>query len=389
MIKNLFILLFFGNMSFAQHQNNANLTISTEFFAGITLPSTSVFPKTNAQTIIGFSLGRKHNFLEKEWASIMKYPSTGISIFYTNFGNNEQLGQAISVLPFIEFNLLKKKKLKTKLAFGVTYFDTQYHAINNPLNEGISTKLTWALQIFLYYDLKIKNFDFTIGAGNFHHSNGHTKLPNFGMNAALLSFSKKFNLKKYTSNNEIPFDKKNIKKFGDFFYSTRIGYGIQIFLEENNQIKPINSFAINAGVFHNNVYKLSFGVNYRFYQHYYDYINENQLEPYFDNSFFNASNIYISAGFEALVGQVGIDVEGGLNLHKPFYKKHYLLTEYELDFKYKLKNLFLGRLGLKLYATNTAKKPNNNFYLSAHINSNLSQADFTEFSIGFTHRISK
>lgn len=88
-----------------------------------------------------------------------------------------------------------------------------------------------------------------------------------------------------------------------------------------------------------------------------------------------------------MLGYVGIDWEGGLNLHKPFYKEQYLLMETELDFFYDLKKLFLGRLGLKLYTINTSKMPRNNFYLSAHINSNLSQADFSELSFGFTHRL--
>ena len=66
-----------------------------------------------------------------------------------------------------------------------------------------------------------------------------------------------------------------------------------------------------------------------------------------------------------------------------------MLIEPKHDFKYELKKLFLGRLGLKIYAKNTSKKPINNVYIGAHINSNLSQADFTELSIGITHRIQK
>ena len=88
-----------------------------------------------------------------------------------------------------------------------------------------------------------------------------------------------------------------------------------------------------------------------------------------------------------MFGNIGIDWEGGLNVYKPFYKEHYILENEELDNFYKLKNLFLGRLGLKLYAINTLKKPKSNFYIGTHIKSNLSQADYTELSIGFVHRI--
>ena len=379
-----YFLLLVGFSCFAQ---NNNLTLTPEFFSGITLPSTSNFPKTTMQTAFGLSLGRKNEFKDKEWTNIMKFPTTGISLFYTNFGNSKKIGYAISVLPYIEFNILKKKQLKTKLAFGFSYFNKQYHAINNPLNQAISSDFTWALQVFLYYDLKIKNFNFTLGAGNFHHSNGHTSLPNFGLNSALLSFSTKFDVQKpKISDPKITFDKTKIKKFGDWFYSVRYGRGFQTFLEDLDKIKTVDAISLNGGIYYKNAYKLRFGVNYRYYKHYYDYISENMVEPYIDNPFANASNIYISIGGEALVGRVGIDVEGGLNLYKPFFKKHYLLTDYKHDFKYELKKLFLGRLGLKLYAINNAKNPLNNFYLAAHINSNLSQADFSEISFGFTHR---
>ena len=35
-----------------------------------------------------------------------------------------------------------------------------------------------------------------MGAGYFHHSNGHTQLPNSGLNTALASFSTSFELNK-------------------------------------------------------------------------------------------------------------------------------------------------------------------------------------------------
>ena len=44
-------------------------------------------------------------------------------------------------------------------------------------------------------------------------------------------------------------------------------------------------------------------------------------------------------------------------------------------------------MGLKYYIINTKKKPKHNIYLSAHINSNLGQADFSELSLGYVYRL--
>lgn len=390
-MKIKFILLLIGFSCFAQNKiEHSDFTLNPEFIGGVTLPSKSTSPKTDMQTIFGISFEKNNDFNQKIWSKVTKKPRTGISLYYTNFGNNKELGKAISLIPYIKFNLLKKKNLRAKTGFGISYFDTKYDAIDNPFNEAISTDLTWSLQIFLYYDVTIKKFDFTLGAGNFHHSNGHTRLPNFGINSALLSISTNLDLKKQTINEVTEdFNIKDIKRYSDWFYTVRTGYGIQDFLEEvtEDTVKSVYIFSAYAGIHYKEIYKLKFGIGYRFYQHYYDYIKENQEKPYIQNINKNSSNIYLSIGTEALIGHVGIDIEGGVHLYRPFYKKHYLLTEEELDFKYELKKLFLGRLGMKFYAINTSKKPKSNFFIAAHINSNLSQADFTEVSIGFTHRI--
>ena len=91
-------------------------------------------------------------------------------------------------------------------------------------------------------------------------------------------------------------------------------------------------------------------------------------------------------GAELLLSHVGLEWQMGFNLHKPFYKEHWILTEEELNWYYEIKKSLPGRLGLKLYAINTNKSPKNNFFIGATLNSNFGQADFNELSFGFVHR---
>ena len=388
-MKKLFLLFFVGFSCFAQNEEVfGEYALRPELFFGKTIASFELYPNTSSQYIVGLSFEKKNLFPEKQWARILNFPTTGVSIYYTNYGNNDLLGRSLSILPFIKLNLNKKQNFYFKGGLGASYFDTRFDVVNNPNNSAISTKFTWTFQTFLYYNLLSKsNNDLQLGIGYMHHSNGHVQLPNEGLNSALMSISTKIDVKKSIIEDDNKLDLENVKTFSKGFYSVRYGQGIQKFVANESLVKAINSVEVYGGLFYKNIFKVSLGATYRFYRQYYDYINENELEPYYSKPTLNASNLYVSVGVEAMLGHVGIDWEGGLNLYKPFYKEQYLLEEPALDFVYELKKLFLGRLGLKLYAINTSKKPKNNFYISAHINSNLSQADFSELSFGFTHRL--
>ena len=382
-MKKVLFFWFISTTCFSQEN-----TIRPELMIGKSVPSYELFTGKNPQIVAGVSYEYKNNDNSIAWQSILNNPTTGISLYYTNYGTKIK-GNSVSLLPFLEFHPINNYKWSTRFGIGVSYFDTKYHSINNPKNNAISSSLTWAIQGFLYYDTKFKNdFDLRLGLGVFHHSNGHTKLPNEGLNSALLSLSTTFNLQKKSLKKNLPiFDKSSIKKYNNSFYGFRFGNGYHAFITEDSPLKPVYSITAHGGTFYKNITKISLGVNYRFYQHYYDYIKENNTSSYIENPVWNASNIYLSLGLEVMLGQIGVDWEGGLNIYKPFYKTHFGLQPNKS--KYKLKKLFLGRLGLKLYAINTKKNPKNNFYIAAHINSNLSQADFTELSFGLVHNIFK
>lgn len=393
MKKNIIFFFFSFTVFIGFTQNNQSyntLNISPEFFIGQTFRPNSWFPKLKTHYMFGVSLENKnHKFINK-WSNTINLSTTGIAAFYSSIGNNKVVGNAISVLPFIEINLNKQETFSTKFGLGASYFTKKYHPLNNALNTAVSTDFTWAFLTSIYYNLHLKNERLLkVGVGYFHHSNGHTQLPNSGLNTALASISTSFELKKKFVTTDSKYNLTDNSRKYTKFYEVRYGQGIQKFIDHESSVKAINSFEIKGGLFYKDILKFSAGITYSFYQHYYDYIKEYEVAPYFENPFINASNVYVSVGVEALFGNIGIDWEGGLNLYKPFFKVHYKLEEETLDNIYNLKNRFLGRLGLKLYAINTLKKPKSNFFIGTHIKSNLSQADYTELSIGFVHSFFK
>ena len=48
-------------------------------------------------------------------------------------------------------------------------------------------------------------------------------------------------------------------------------------------------------------------------------------------------------------------------------------------------NLIATRVGINLYLINTNTLPKNNLFVGGNINANMAKADFTDFSIGYTH----
>jgi hypothetical protein len=60
------------------------------------------------------------------------------------------------------------------------------------------------------------------------------------------------------------------------YLSTRFGIGQNILSKEFDTKKEVYSFAMSAGKIINNTFKFGGGFYYRFYEHYYDYINNNE-----------------------------------------------------------------------------------------------------------------
>ena len=80
------------------------------------------------------------------------------------------------------------------IGLGSSYFTQEYngttYSYNNIIdnnNRAISTRFTWAFKAFLYYDvLNERKASLRLGAGFHHQSNGHTSLPNQGLNTFLV-----------------------------------------------------------------------------------------------------------------------------------------------------------------------------------------------------------
>ncbi|MCZ4319991.1 acyloxyacyl hydrolase [Aequorivita viscosa] len=407
-ILTLFATIFSFAQTTTDWKKNAFL-FNPELLVGLTMESNDGFPNTKLQKQFILNFGRDHTNNPQQWAQQLKRPITGLSIGITDFGNLDSLGIAISAMPYLEFQAFGKERWKVWTGIGASYFNKQYDAETNPQNQAVTTDLTWAFRLYLYYQfLTTKNIDWRMGLGYSHHSNGHMRLLNQGYNSFLVSLSaavkNPLHISENTTAKALPTYNETVYNY----FSLRGGLGQNVFALAFNDKKNVYTLAGEYGRVYNNTYKIGIGFYYRFYQHYYDYIegNESLVQPgrefdYFrSNPWYYASNLGVTIHGEIFLNHFGIDLQLGYNLHKPAYKIDWRINQGwdnppreiplswvlgEYDDSFKKKNRISSRLGLKYYLIGMERAPKNNFYIGAHLNANLGQADFTELSFGYVH----
>lgn len=399
----LSISLLFHYSSFGQKSDYSFAAL--EYSIGKTSTANVNFPSLSPQQGLLFTIGSTNNDDSHEWKRQLNHPETGVTFSFVSFGNSTQLGNTFSVVPYMDFKVMQKwsSRYNLKVGLGASYFPIIYDEIENPNNKAISTHFTWAFRSNLYYKLlQSENYKVKLGLGYFHNSNGHTRLPNNGLNTFLFSVYSELNFNKkevtVVEESNITHDKTSQR-----YFTTRFGLGQRVLSKYNNDSKDVYAFSASTGKIINKTFKYGYGLYYRLYKDYYDYINESgalvaELYPnYKENPAWYASNIGVFGSGELLLSHFGIEFELGINLHKPSYKFDWQINEEkyvdgvyqlgELNWYYNIKKTISSRLGAKLYAINTNKAPKHNVFLGAFINSNFGQADFSELTLGYMYSL--
>jgi hypothetical protein len=362
---------------------------------GRNVPGYTDFPETESRHTLLLNLGWQCTDTTQSRSVFYNFPQYGINFLYSNLGNDSLLGNEYSLAPFLIFSPFKNglNSFKLRLAMGVSYFTRHYDEELYRVNTAVGSGFTWSFQggiqqsIFLGPKSRLN-----LGACYLHASNGHIQLPNFGLNAAMLSLSYQF----FTGNGinkGLRPDKWAHAKQNYYFLFFRQGNGIN---ELGGTAGPVGgkkgyifSSTIAAGILMRNHIRLRTGFTYRYYDLQYQYAESNDISEYAKSSTAFASNVYFFIAGEFLIGHAGLDIEGGINLYKPFYPKFFDEFEYGSNFSYLCRKIFPCRIGLNYYLLNTEKNPEYNIGIGAHISANFGEADFSELSIMFIYRFNR
>lgn len=383
----LYILLSFGLNVIGTAQNIEKKSkiryYEIESMTGTIVPNYRAYPTAGVRTGFGFTFGAIDT-TSSPLNYYFNFPKKGVYLGIHTLGNDSIYGQEVSLMPVIE--LKSGKKWSFRLGLGVSYFTKTY--LEHPENLMVGSHFTWGFQTFLYRHIPLRNNNqLKLGAAFLHGSNGHTQLPNYGLNSAVISIgfqhlSKPLllperNRHKYKGNRE-------------WMFTYRVGVG---FHEFGNTTKPVGgpkkevyNTALAVGVLLKKQVKLQAGIGYRYYQHYADYIKTHQE---LNNEKLDANNVYFTLGSEFFIRHVSMVVEGGINLYKPFYPKFAEEFKTTEGLGYQLEKIFLSRVGLNFYLIDTSKSPKHNVYLGAQLHANFGIADFSGISLGYLVNLSR
>ncbi|WKK80903.2 acyloxyacyl hydrolase [Marivirga arenosa] len=304
-------------------------------------------------------------------------PLLGLQAGVYRLGNPQVYGNEFNLMPVLG---LRMKKGMFQWGIGTSYFTKTYR--QDERNQSIGSHFNWAFNWMYYRSFKLfEENDLRIGFGYRHSSNGHTQLPNYGLNSAILSIT----IIPSELKTSMP-GKQKTDRSRSAFIKSRSGIGIHEFGGTTKPVggekKLVFSQSIGVGFTFKEHFRWYAGFGTRHYQHYADSIKNS---PELQALNVHPNNHFFMMGVEYLIYHIGLSIEGGINLSKPFYYHFSKEFENTESIKYTLKKIFPSRMGLKLYLINTAKKPKHNVYFSAHINANFGQADFSEASLGYVY----
>jgi hypothetical protein len=408
-LKYFFFIIFLGHYAYGQtgmSKSQEPKFIAADYYLGRPISPSENFPKLERKGSYFVRFGKKQQG-EDEWEYRLKYPETGITIGVTDFGNTTYAGYAYTLMPYISFNLFGQERLEGFVSMGAGWINQKYHPTRNPYNEATTTYLNWACRVFASFKIiDSPGIDWSLRAGYSHYSNGHSRLPNLGYNTVFAGTSIEVSTNK--TKQERWRKTAAFKKHTHFFLEIRNGLGHHVLSRNFNKKLPVYSIAISGGKTFNNTLKIGVGFYGRHYEHYYNYINNNEHLIENDYAQFQNNPQRYSKAFgafgsaEILMNHISIIANLGVNIYKPFfeverkvgaYYEYYTLegdkrivSDYgNLDGDYTLKRYISSRLGLRFYLLPTKKQTVWNAYTSATINANAGQADFNEFSIGICY----
>ncbi len=376
--------LVFVQVTLAQVKQNFKL--ATEVLYGISAEANDFFPERSPQ--FSFVLGLEQR-LDLPSKSLDQNPKIGLLGMYTDLGNTELLGHSYALIPYVSFPVFGKHWSGSSLQFGLggAYFDTRFDPETNFFNQAVTTDITWAFRGGMHQALWQNVYGLMdIGLVYNHQSNGHTKLPNQGLNSFLISLRQTWDQTEYQSygaslkKNELPQTEESLGlneiPQTEEYLEARFGYGQNVLALAFNDLRPVRTVSITWGKTHKGYLRWGIGAFYRFYQHYHDYIKGNEslvrpgqeFEGFRVNPWRYASNLGVHLNGEVLLGHFGVSTQLGVNFYKPAYGIDWRINEGwdypprelppnwvlgEYNTKYKLKKLISSRLGIRYYLWDT------------------------------------
>ena len=105
----LCLLFFFVTLSFSQ-SSATSYKIKAEYLNGNIIPLSSRIKSLIDKPVMGAEFALEYQTVgEKPWHYYLNFPIVGLGATWLNLGNNEKLGDAFALYPYLNFPLSRNK----------------------------------------------------------------------------------------------------------------------------------------------------------------------------------------------------------------------------------------------------------------------------------------
>ena len=214
----------------------------------------------------------KRGLHDTHWDAVHNYPTWGITYYFADLGNPDQLGYTHGIYPYFNFGIKNTQKigLNFKLGGGLCYISQTFNRKDNYKNIIIGSPINVLISMQLALKAKINKQVALFSSINFtHFSAGAFTQPNLGMNIPSLGFGMYYNINennfsKLTKPEKIS-NKYNQYVFisgglKDLAFNDSKRYGVlTLGYELEKYISHASSIALDIDMFYNtaNLYRMS------------------------------------------------------------------------------------------------------------------------------------
>ena len=309
-------------------------------------------------------------------------PQIGFSGLVGFLGQKDVLGSVYAFYPTWNYSLFNAQTIgiQIKLGTGFAWFSKPYDKFDNPENELIGSHVNNITEIGLGMWFRfLPEWQIEVGSSFLHFSNGHTAIPNMGLNDITakigVTYSPGTLQGSGTKVKELPLNDTRWKKT----IAASLGRHELAYSVYPTDGPNYNIYKLYMGVSKRvtNINEVQFGVSTSFYDSYYTFIH---LTDYYNHlQILGATEWSLHVGHEFLINRFGFVTDMGIKVFDPFYRSYFLKKDPSLWYK----AVFAPRVGFKFYPIWNSFD-SQNIAIGLFLKTNCGQADFVEYSLSYT-----
>ncbi len=205
----LFLTIAFSIPSYAQYKYK--YTSKGVLSAGMIVPHSKNLDSIAKGMVLGGEIAFEWAAQSKNrWQQFWRFPNVGIGLGFVNLGNNQLLGNAVYLYPYISIPMFTVKDIdiNLKLGAGLSYVtktwndaDTLSGVDASTANSAFSFPLNCYLTSSINFEYLLTDQIALIGdLGYAHMSNGSFRNPNFGVNMGYVHLGARYKFSPHNPN---------------------------------------------------------------------------------------------------------------------------------------------------------------------------------------------